>query len=99
MIFDLESTEEVALLYENDDILYSSMSRNGDRLLVNTSTHNPELHVWDTTGRVISGRYHNHSQEKFVNPCAFGGPNEDYILSGSDKGTIFIWHMNVVPLF
>lgn len=87
--------EEIALLHENDDIIHCCMSRSGDRLLVNTSKRNPELHVWDTTKRVISGRYHSHSQEKFVNPCSFGGRNEEFILSGSDKGSIFIWHMNV----
>ncbi len=41
VIINLETTEEVGLLFENDDIIHVCINHRGDKLLTNTSTHSP----------------------------------------------------------
>lgn len=95
VIINLDTKEEVGLLYENDEILYACTNRKGDRILTNTSTHYPELHIWSVEKRCIEYRYNGHSQDKFITPCIFIGTHDDIIACGSDKGIVYLWHINV----
>ena len=95
VVFNVDTKEETALLYENDEIQFACTNRRGDKIMTNTSLKNPEIHVWSVEKKCIERRYSGHTQDRFVTPCIFGGRFEELVISGSNKGSIFIWHMNL----
>lgn len=36
-------------------------------------------------------RYHGHYNRRTVKGVNFLGPNDEYVISGSDCGNVFIW--------
>ncbi|GJE96447.1 WD40 repeat domain-containing protein [Phanerochaete sordida] len=51
-----------------------------------------EIHLWEiSTGRTVR-KYTGYKQSRHVIRSAFGGVDENFIISGSEDGNVFIWH-------
>lgn len=51
---------------------------------LNIDIKNKELHLWDLRTYELAMRYTGHTQEKFLIRCDFGGPNDSFIVCGSE---------------
>jgi len=39
-------------------------------------------------------KYYGHSQEQYTIECSFAGKHDEFIMSGSEDSTIFLWDRN-----
>ncbi|SGZ22426.1 BQ5605_C022g09486 [Microbotryum silenes-dioicae] len=80
---EFESTQPHELTSANisDDSRFAIIGHAPDEILY--------LDLRDCT---VVRRYQGHNQGTFVLQACFGGPLQNLILSGSDKGEIYVWH-------
>ncbi|TDZ19421.1 WD repeat-containing protein 26 [Colletotrichum orbiculare MAFF 240422] len=69
-----------------------SFSEDSRHLLVNQ--RDGELQLHDLIEQTPTQKYLGHSGGEFLIRSAFGGANESFVVSGSEDGSIFIWHKN-----
>jgi WD40 repeat protein len=94
ILFKLEITEQI--IYVN-----ISKSDRGKFLLVNQSTINSNIALYDLCQKKIVNRYYGHTQKIYTIDCCFGGEKDEYIISGSEDALIYIWnrYYESSPLF
>ncbi|KAL2676812.1 hypothetical protein Neosp_010578 [[Neocosmospora] mangrovei] len=69
-----------------------SISEDSRHLLVNKS--DGEAQLIDLFTRNSVQKFFGHTGGQFLIRSSFGGPNESFVLSGSEDGNILIWHKN-----
>lgn len=97
-----------------DDVVVSmNLSRldDGEYLLINSSKKTPvitsyrivcttrseESNLFDCA---VQRKYFGHKQETFSIRCAYGGPQESFIISGSESAVLHIWSRNrSIPIY
>ncbi len=84
ILFKLEITEQIISVN-------ISKSDRGKFLLVNQSTINSNIALYDLSQKKIINRYYGHSQKMYTIDCSFGGEKDEYIISGSEDALIYIW--------
>ncbi|KAL2018354.1 hypothetical protein VTK56DRAFT_957 [Thermocarpiscus australiensis] len=67
-----------------------SISRDSRYMLVNKKDN--EALLIDIETRDTVQRYTGHTGGRFTIRSAFGGANENFVISGSEDGHVFIWH-------
>lgn len=51
------------------------------------------LHLWSLATKTLLQSYTGHSHgPRLVLRACFGGPGQAFVVSGSDDGTIHVWH-------
>ncbi|KAM5342580.1 hypothetical protein ACJ41O_013546 [Fusarium nematophilum] len=69
-----------------------SISQDSRHLLVNKC--DGEAQLIDLVTRNSVQKFFGHTGGEFLIRSSFGGPNESFVLSGSEDGNILIWHKN-----
>ncbi|KAJ0114956.1 WD domain-containing protein [Diaporthe amygdali] len=69
-----------------------SITKDSKYLLVNKQ--DGEARVFDIASRTFVQKYKGHSGGEFLIRSDFGGANENFVISGSEDGSVFIWHKN-----
>ncbi|KAK8110861.1 uncharacterized protein PG998_007318 [Apiospora kogelbergensis] len=77
-----------------------SISKDSRHLLVNLQKDQAQL--FDLFSREVVQYYTGHTGGEYMIRSALGGANESFVLSGSEDGSIYVWHkagaQNVVKL-
>ncbi|EUC40549.1 glycoside hydrolase family 1 protein [Bipolaris oryzae ATCC 44560] len=92
-VFDFVSYEKIAE-FQLDDVKLTSVmiSQDSRHMLVSMSPDQIKLMEIDT-GDVIQ-RFEAHVQKQFIIRSAFGGADENFVVSGSEDSRIYIWRSN-----
>ncbi|KAF9202396.1 hypothetical protein BGZ49_007430 [Haplosporangium sp. Z 27] len=97
-IINLEDMNEISKLEETDGITAISLSKDGQYLLVNTTSKpaqfpmQREIHLWSLSEGRIVRKYSGYKQGRFVIRSCFGGWDEQFVISGSEDSKVYIWH-------
>ncbi|CAF4732960.1 unnamed protein product, partial [Rotaria magnacalcarata] len=67
-----------------------TISKDGRSALLNIATQG--VHLWDLHDRQLLRKYQGVTQGHYVNHATFGGPNEEFIASGSEDSNVYLWH-------
>ncbi|RAR04119.1 glycoside hydrolase family 1 protein [Stemphylium lycopersici] len=93
VVFDFVSYEKIAEFQLEDMKLTSiKISQDSRHMLVSMSPDQIKLMEIDT-GDVIQ-RFEAHAQKQFIIRSAFGGADENFVVSGSEDSRIYIWRSN-----
>lgn len=95
-VFDLESRQKICETKVNKTLTSISISKDSGYALINVKPE--ELHLWDLSTFRIVRKYVGQLQKEFVIRSCFGGPHENYILSGSQDNHIYIWNRETSEL-
>eukprot|EP00743_Colponemidia_sp_Colp-15_P004437 GILK01004784.1.p1 GENE.GILK01004784.1~~GILK01004784.1.p1 ORF type:complete len:564 (+),score=107.43 GILK01004784.1:337-2028(+) len=90
--YNLETREEESSIQESDPLTALCFSNNNKQVLVNVSSSTAELHLWDVAEARLVHKYRGHKSGHYVIKIAFGGPNESFVVSGSEDSLVYIWH-------
>ncbi|KAI9279341.1 WD40-repeat-containing domain protein [Sporodiniella umbellata] len=82
---DAMKITEVGKITEEGTITSLSITKKGDFALVNIQ-HLQEIHLWDLNQLKLVHKYSGQKQNEYIIRSTFGGPDESFILSGSEEG-------------
>ncbi|KAF1809622.1 WD40 repeat-like protein [Eremomyces bilateralis CBS 781.70] len=92
-VYDFASRKKICDWNQSDYKLTSvNISQDSQHMLVSMNDDTINLMVIDT-GEVVQGFY-GHKQSKFMIRSAFGGANENFVVSGSEDSRVLIWRTN-----
>ena len=63
-----------------------TVSKDGRLALLNIATQG--VHLWDLHDKQLVRKYQGVTQGHYVNHATFGGPNEEFIASGSEGNQV-----------
>lgn len=87
--FDLGTYAKICEMKVDKTLTSISVSKDSRYALVNVKPE--EVHLWDLEAYRIVRKYVGQLQREFVIRSCFGGPHENYVLSGSQDNHIYIW--------
>jgi len=93
VVFDFTSYEKI-YEWQVDDVKLTSVtiSQDSRHMLVSMNQDHIQLMEIDS-GKVIH-RFEGHQQKQFIIRSAFGGADENFVVSGSEDSRIYIWRSN-----
>ncbi|KAF9532157.1 WD40 repeat-like protein [Crepidotus variabilis] len=90
LVFDLATKQtEFSVKFEGD-LTSVKTSEDSKYLLINHSPN--EVQIWDLRTMRTIRRYSNLKQSRHVIRSCFGGVDENFIVSGSEDATVYVWH-------
>lgn len=97
-MFNLETKQATECLREpTQTIIAFSMSSDASHVLLNV-VKPPAIHMWRINPRDSQGRatlvrkFIGATQDRFIVRSAFGGVDENFVISGSEDSNVYIWH-------
>ncbi|GIX64473.1 WD domain, G-beta repeat containing protein, putative [Babesia caballi] len=91
-VLDLVSFRELPPLPENAAITVVTCSALHNQVLVSVTGGYPVIRLWDLDDRRVVQTYRGHREDRYVLKCAFGGPGERFVISGSEDAQIYVWN-------
>ncbi|KAK1442733.1 wd repeat protein 26-related protein [Babesia gibsoni] len=91
-VLNLHTFKEYNPLHENATITMLTCSALYNQVLVSVAGQHPVLRLWDMDNRRLIQTYHGHREERYVLKPTLGGPDECYVVSGSEDTQIYIWN-------
>ncbi|XP_022899945.1 WD repeat-containing protein 26 [Onthophagus taurus] len=93
----LEELSDHTLIHEESSIMTFTVDKNDRLALLNVATQG--VNLWDLQDRVLIRRFQGITQGHFMIHSTFGGPNQDFVASGSEDTQVYIWHIrNELPI-
>lgn len=92
-VFNVGTGSEIYSIDEVDFITSLCLSNDSRYALVNLRSIQ-EIHLWDLEEKQLIHKYTGQKQGRFVIRSCFGGLNQNFIVSGSEDGNIYIWNRN-----
>lgn len=89
-VFDLETKAEQFSIQEYYSITSLSLSQDNTTVIANLSCQ--KIHMWDLEEKTLLKSLKGQKQGRFVIRSCFGGPDECFILSGSEDSKVYAWH-------
>ncbi|CAF0901227.1 unnamed protein product [Rotaria sordida] len=88
--YKFDSLTDQQIIHEDHPIMSFTISKDGRLALLNIATQG--VHLWDLNDRQLLRKYQGVTQGHYVNHATFGGPNEEFIASGSEDSKVYLWH-------
>ncbi|CAF2094296.1 unnamed protein product [Rotaria magnacalcarata] len=88
--YKFDSLTDHQIIHEDHPIMSFTISKDGRSALLNIATQG--VHLWDLHDRQLLRKYQGVTQGHYVNHATFGGPNEEFIASGSEDSNVYLWH-------
>jgi WD40 repeat protein len=84
----------------NDQIVYGNTSKSdkGKYLIYNISKVKPKIYLYNLSLKKVEETFTGHSQKIMIIKCSFGGEKDQFILSGSEDYTVYIWERGISQL-
>ncbi|KIW29355.1 uncharacterized protein PV07_05174 [Cladophialophora immunda] len=89
-IFDMHTYREEPPIKVTGKMTSLTLSRDGRTVLVNFAVG--EVHMIDLVTRETVRKFRGQKQGEFVIRSCFGGAAENFVVSGSEDGLIYVWH-------
>jgi len=102
ILFDYKKLKDEKKINMQDPIISAALSKSDDGifLITNLSKINASINLYNLQDLSLINKYYGHIQEQYIIKCSFSGENDEYIISGSEDFSIFIWHRsNSIPLY
>ncbi|KAI9341260.1 WD40-repeat-containing domain protein [Zopfochytrium polystomum] len=96
-MYSLTTKEEVGSIIEQDSITSAVVSQDSKALLLNLSG-SQEIHLWDLETKRLVKKFAGHKQGLFVIRSCFGGFKQNFVLSGSEDSSVYIWNRDLQEL-
>ena len=77
-------------IMESEGITSLALSKDTRHALVSIASG--RIHLWDLHEATNQMEYTGHRCSRFVIRAAFGGPDERFVVSGSEDSRVYIWH-------
>ena len=93
MCYDFQKNIMSYRIEINEEIVYSNISKSdkGKYILINISKNFPKILLYDLNKTKTEDKYFGHSQNTMIIKCTFGGNKDQYIISGSEDGCVYLW--------
>ena len=97
MIYDFQKNKMSFRVELNEEIVYSNISKSdkGKYILINISKSFPKILLYNLKNTKTEDKYYGHSQKTMIIKCAFSGNKDQYIISGSEDGCVYLWDRNI----
>ena len=97
MIYDFQKNKMSFRVELNEEIVYSNISKSdkGKYILINISKSFPKILLYNLKNTKTEDKYYGHSQKTMIIKCAFAGNKDQYIISGSEDGCVYLWDRNI----
>ncbi|KAF7322514.1 WD-domain-containing protein [Mycena chlorophos] len=90
LVYDLDSKRIESSLPFEGELTSLSVSRDSHCALVNSSPD--DIQLWDLHASRLVRRYTGQRQSTDIIRSCFGGIENNFIVSGSEDGNVYIWH-------
>ena len=89
----LNKIEYKIITNENEQIVYGNISKTdkGKYLIYNISKEKPKILLYNLTQKKVEEKFSGHTQKLMIIKCNFGGSKDQFILSGSEDYTVYVW--------
>jgi len=98
--FDLEEKGAVSESHsfaEQRSVTSVTVSRDGSRALVGLSSP-PGIRMWNLHQRRKEAVFEGFKQQRFIIRASFGGPSDNYVVSGSEDCQVYVWDRRTAEL-
>ena len=91
--YNLSSNKIEYKIITNDQIVYGNISKTdkGKYLIYNISKNKPRIVLYNLSQKKVEEIFSGHSQKLMIIKCSFGGDKDQFILSGSEDYTVYVW--------
>ena len=92
--YNLSSNKiEYKINTETEPIVYGNLSKTdkGKYLIYNISKENPKIGLYNLAQKRVDEKFIGHTQKLMIIKCSFGGDKDQFILSGSEDYTVYVW--------
>ena len=78
---------------DNSQIVYGNISKTdkGKYIIYNISKDNPKIILYNLIEKKVVDKFSGHIQKMMIIKCSFGGDKDQFILSGSEDYTVYVW--------
>ncbi|TIA86772.1 hypothetical protein E3P99_03577 [Wallemia hederae] len=90
MVYDTETRSLLWQVEMKNEIGSLAISSDSSRVAVNYAPD--EIQIWSLEDRCLVQKLYGYKQSQHVIRSCFGGYNDNFILSGSEDASIYVWH-------
>ena len=93
MCYDFQKNKMSFRIEIKEEIVYSNISKTdkGKFILINMSKLFPKILLYNLEKTKTEDKYFGHSQNNMIIKCSFAGNYDQYIISGSEDGCVYLW--------